>query len=373
MSQRRDIQVMMDELQQTSDVIKENLTSFLDGLKDNNVIFDHNVQKIYAVGCGDSFFAAMAVKNAFIKTSGIEFVAVEAMEFCRYEVEYIPKRSIVIVISYSGSVARTAECAIAARQHGAKVVALTGNPEGKLAKLADHVLLYKVKSLGFAPGTISFTAALMSLYLIAIKFGQHASRSPMIKAEDALIALNEIVQLTTETILSLKDEVYRIADRFKNQKLFYVIGAGPNLGIAHFGAAKLIEGGELDAIPQQLEEWAHLQYFTSSPDKVTIIICPKGRAISRAKELIAEMNFIDTRTILITSGKENKLNAEYELCIPGNTDEIYSPLLTSVVLGLISFYISYANGKSSYNFKNKAEEDEHYATLHNSEFYQWEK
>lgn len=373
MSQRRDIQVMMDELQQTSHVIKENLTTFLDGLKDNEVIFEYPVKKIYAVGCGDSLFAAMAVKEAFIKTSGVEFVAIEAMEFCRYEAEHIPEGSIVFVISYSGSVARTAECAIAAHQHGAKVVALTGNPEGRLAKLAEHVLLYKVESLGFAPGTISFTAALMSLYLIAIKFGKNPRRTPKINANDALNALNDIVQLTTETILSLKDEAYRIAETFKDQKLFYVIGAGPNLGIAHFGAAKLIEGGELDAIPQQLEEWAHLQYFTSSPEKVTLIICPKGRAISRAKELISEMNFIGTHSILITSGKKQQLNAGYELCIPGDIDEIYSPLLTSVVLGLIAFYISYANGKSSYNFKSQAEEDEHYATLHDSEFYQWEK
>jgi glucosamine--fructose-6-phosphate aminotransferase (isomerizing) len=373
MSQRRDIQVMMDELEKTSCVIKENLTTFLEGLKNSETIFNHDVKKIYAVGCGDSYFAAMAVKDAFIKTSGIEFVAVEAMEFCRYEAEYIPAGSIVFVISYSGSVARTAECALAARQHGAMVVALTGNPQGRLAKLADHTLLYKVESLGFAPGTISFTAALMSLYLIAIKFGQHPDRSPLINAQNALKSLGDIVELTTETIISLKDEAYRIADKFKAQKLFYVIGAGPNLGIAHFGAAKLIEGGELDAIPQQLEEWAHLQYFTSSADKVTIIICPDGRSMSRAKELIAEMNFIDTRSILITSGKKNALNAEHELFIPGNIEEIYSPLLTSVVLGLIAFYISYANGKSSYNFKNKAEEEEHYATLHNSEFYQWGK
>ncbi|TQI80900.1 glucosamine--fructose-6-phosphate aminotransferase (isomerizing) [Serratia fonticola] len=372
MSQRRDIQVMMDELQQTSHVIKENLATFLDGLKSNNAIFESDVRKIYAVGCGDSLFAAMAVKEAFIKTSGIEFVAVEAMEFCRYEVENIPEGSVVFVISYSGSVARTAECATAARQHGAKVVALTGNPQGRLAKLADHVLLYKVESLGFAPGTISFTAALMSLYLIAIKFGQYPQRAPKINADEALKALNDIVQLTTDTILSLKDDAYRIAEKFKNQKLFYVIGAGPNLGIAHFGAAKLIEGGELDAIPQQLEEWAHLQYFTSTPEKVTLVICPEGRAISRARELISEMNFIDTRSILITSGKGKQLNAEDELCIPGNIDEIYTPLLTSVVLGLIAFYISYANGKSSYNFKSQEEEEEHYATLHDSEFYQWE-
>ena len=47
---------------------------------------------------------------------------------------------------------------------------------------------------------------------------------------------------------------------------FTVLGAGPNQSMAHFGAAKLVEGKRIDGIPQDLEEWAHLKFFVSGPD-----------------------------------------------------------------------------------------------------------
>lgn len=371
MGDRRDIKVMIDEINMTPSVIKDNIKVFSKIIDDKKELFSgKKISKIYTVGCGDSYYAGMAARFAFIKNTGISFEACEALEFCRYDVDYMPEGSLVFVLSYSGSVARTIEAACIAKKRGATVVAITGNPSGKLAKVADNIIVYKIESLGFAPGTISFTAALMMLIVCSIKIGYFSGFITEVQERELYAKLYDIGDLAGDTIKSNDDIVKMAAYELKDRNKFYVIGAGPNYPIALFTAAKFIEGGELDGIPQELEEWAHEQYFVSSSLTDTIVISPKGNSFDRADELIKEMNFIKTGSILITTKQEEgrKIDAKYTFEIPDSVEEEYSPLLTSVLVSMFSYYISFENGKSSYNFKSPEQEKEHYDTIHSSHF-----
>lgn len=369
MQERRDINVMIDEINMTGDVIRQNLVDFKAVLDDKEALFTaKKYSKIYAIGCGDSLFAGEAAKAAFIRDAGLPYEAVEALEFCRYEVDSMPKDSLVFVISYSGSVARTIECAHIAKRRGATVIAITGKPQSKLAQVADNVIVYNIKSLGFAPGTISFTAPLLLMYMCAIKIGVCNGNLTAEKAAQNTIKLEALADLADATVKHNDQTAKEIMTSLKDRSKFYVIGAGPSYPIAHFGAAKFIEGAELDGIPQALEEWAHEQYFVSGETTDTIVIAPFGRSTSRADELIHEMQFIKTGNILITTQGGGNINAQHTLEIPGEVDEEYSPILTSIAVSLLGYYISFANGKSSYNFTSDEQEKEHYQTLHSSKF-----
>lgn len=369
MLERRDINVMIDELKMTGDVIRQNIIDFKDALAEKEELFTKNrFSKIYAVGCGDSLFAGEAAKMEFLRDTGVPYEACEALEFCRYDVDYMPENALVFVISYSGSVARTIEAAYIAKRKGATVIAITGKPENKLAKITSNSIIYKIQSLGFAPGTISFTASLMMMYMCAIKVGECSGYLSKEQVEDKYRKLEEIADLADQVITENQEKAKNIMLGLKDRKKFYVIGAGPNYAIAKFAAAKFIEGAEIDGIYQELEEWAHEQYFLSGPDTDTIIISPNGAGNSRAKELIKEMNFIETGSIYITSSDCADGEAQHEMVIPGTFDEEFSPLLTSVAASLLGYYISYANNKTSYNFRSKEQEEEHYMTLHCSEF-----
>lgn len=369
MQERRDINVMLEEIKLTGAVIRQNMVDFKAELDEKKALFSaKKYSKIYAVGCGDSLFAGEAARAAFIRDTGIPFEAVEALEFCRYEVDYMPNNSLVFVISYSGSVARTIECAHIARRRGATVVAITGKPQSKLAQSADNLIVYHISSLGFAPGTISFTSPLLLMYLCAIQIGVCNGHLTAEQAAVRRAKLEALAGLAEATVLQNDQKAKSIMLSLKNRDKFYVIGAGPNYPIAHFGAAKFIEGAELDGIPQALEEWAHEQYFVSNEETDTIVIAPFGRSTSRAEELLREMQFIKTGNILITTQGGHRLDAQHTLEIPGEVDEEYSPILTSVAVSLLGYYISWANNKESYNFKSDEQEKEHYQTLHNSRF-----
>jgi glucosamine 6-phosphate synthetase-like amidotransferase/phosphosugar isomerase protein len=371
MGDRRDINVMIDEINMTPDIIKNNIEIFSDIIENKKELFIHkNISKIYAVGCGDSYYAGLAARYAFIENTGISFEAHEALEFCRYEIDYMPKNSLVFVLSYSGSVARTIEAALIAKKRGAMVVAITGNSDSRLARIADNVITYEIKSLGFAPGTISFTSAIMMLIICSIKIGKYINHISVTQEKQLFSMLSDIGDLVKETISLNNDIIKRTAMELKNKNKFYIIGAGPNYPIALFGAAKLIEGGEIDGIPQELEEWAHEQYFVSNENTDTIVIAPDGKSKDRAAELIKEMNYINTGSLLITTKQpeHKKINSKYTFEIPGYVEEKYSPLITSVPISMFAYYISFANNKSSYNFRSAEQEKEHYETIHFSSF-----
>ena len=369
MDSKRNIKVMIEEIAMTGSVIRDNLKAFKKVLEEKEGLLQSKQwSKIYAVGCGDSLFAGQAAKLAFLRDTGIPFEAVEALEFCRYDVDFMPENSLVFVVSYSGSVARTIECALIAKKRGATVIAVTGRPENRLAKEADHVILFKINSLGLAPGTISFTATLMVLFICSIKLGVAVGHISKEQEATRYSELLDAASLADKTIRECDTPAKAVAERYKDREKYYFIGAGPSYPIAHFGAAKMIEAGEVDGIPQQTEEWAHEQYFVARKGDITIVIAPFGNSISRAEEIIREMNFINTGNLLITTKKGSYIDTEDKIIIPGDLWEGYSPLVSTIVLSQFSYYTSFANGKSSYNFKSEEQEKEHYDTLHISKF-----
>src|SRR5207237_1961795 len=76
------------------------------------------------------------------------------------------------------------------------------------------------------------------------------------------------------------------------------LGAGPSRASAAFGAAKLFEGPQRYGVVQDLEEWAHEQYFVSGPTTPTVVVAPVGASRDRAAELLAELAFIGAPAIL---------------------------------------------------------------------------
>ena len=68
---------------------------------------------------------------------------------------------------------------------------------------------------------------------------------------------------------------------------FEFLGSGPGKGSAAYGAAKLLEAAGSHALYQDVEEWAHLQFFVARAQQTgTVLIAPADSyALSRAVEI----------------------------------------------------------------------------------------
>lgn len=298
-------------------------------------------RRVFVTGCGDSHHAALNSELAFEQLAGLPCEPMTAMQFGRYAARFLPQgepgANLVLAISVSGQVSRTAEALALGRQAGGVAVAITGNPVGALAKEAEVVLQTAVSSLPTAqpglvvPGARSYIASQLALYLTAIHLGEKRGHLSREEAEAERRGLGETAVFQAQTIARCGPIAQQLAHDWRDADQFVYCGAGPNYGAALFSAAKLIEASGDTAIGQDTEEWAHLQYFGKQPDTPTFIISAGGWDASRAAEVVTAAQQIGRRVALVapeSSDLAQTVDPAHLLPISGSTPEHFSPLLT---------------------------------------------
>jgi ribokinase len=314
------------------------------------------VEHLYLTGCGDSAFAGMAATLAFRRHSRLRVHAVHALDFARYDVRYLPPDSALLAISYSGKVGRTVEAARQASTFGTPVIALTGDAAGPLASVADRILPLEVPTLGFSPGTSTYTGMLCTLIELA-------RRTPRDGTGDALRdPCEQLAGQAAKTLDGCHDAAAEIAARLVSGRFVTFLGAGPNEATARFGAAKLFEGSQQIAVATNVEEWAHEEYFITRPNDPVVIVAPTGAARDRAWEILSELEFIQADAVVV-SDVEPPGRAGFLRLAAGAPEEL-SPVLAALPLAQLGFQLARLAGKRSYNFPSAQAKDEHYATIH---------
>jgi glucosamine 6-phosphate synthetase-like amidotransferase/phosphosugar isomerase protein len=280
------------------------------------------------------------------------------MELARYRVRYLPERTTVVCISYSGEVGRTIEAAAQARAFGHRTVALTGRADGRLAAEADDVILLDVPTLGFSPGTSTYVAMTATLLRLSIKVARDRGADVSAAAKD----LGRAPDLARETLDLTLDPAREVATRLVGRTWVSFIGAGPSEAGARFGAAKMFEGPQIVGVATNLEEWAHEEYFVTRGGTPVVLVAPSGASSDRAGEIQDELAFIGA-DIAVVSDEPPSGSAAWLPLAPGLPEE-FSPLLTGLPLSLLAFFVSEATGKRSYHFPSPEAEREHYDTIH---------
>ncbi len=299
------------------------------------------ITRVFTTGCGDSFFAPLNAELAFEQLAGLPCEPLTAMQFARYAVGFLPETgrgsNLVLAVSVSGGVSRTVEAMALARQAGATAVALTGNPTGPLGQAAEFVVETAVPLLPaelqglIVPGTRSYVASQLALYLCAIQLGENRGHLSKAAANKLRRELAHTADRMAQTI-ALSDKATRqAAEAWRDADQFVFCGAGPNYGTALFSAAKILEASGDTAVAQDTEEWAHLQYFGRQVATPTIFIGAGGWDEGRALELVTAAKAIGRWVAAIApqdSALANHPGLDFGWETPAQTRECFSPLLT---------------------------------------------
>lgn len=268
----------------------------------------YGIRQIILLGSGDSYFAAQAVAPAIRAWTGLPVSAMLAMEAARYVDAGVPPLAgrnrglLVVAISSSGEAARVVEATQRLRKLGALTLAVTASPEGRLAKSAERILDIAIPSSTNAPGTRSYIASMLAGYSIGLRLAEVLMTMTMDEA-NALraeigglgIKLAEASQVSAAPILELTDlwQQFRTAD---------VLGSGPALASAGYGAAKLVEAAGIHATAQDAEEFHHLNYFVAAPDQTPVVAfaATNARAASRTLELVGTLEGLGRPSLIVT-------------------------------------------------------------------------
>ncbi|MGH2596257.1 MAG: PfkB family carbohydrate kinase [Actinomycetota bacterium] len=356
----RAIDVMCREIAMAPDVIASQLSrlgSRVDELAASFVA--DGIERIVLTGCGDSWFAGSAATLAF-RGAGVDVEAPHAMELARYRVRYLPPKTAVVCISYSGDVGRTIEAAAQASRFGHRVIALTGREDGRMAQQAGESVLLDVPTLGFSPGTSTYVAMLTVLLDLAAAWG---SARGVPGAEETRASLHRIPEAAATTIANCLEPARVAAGAMAGHGWIQFIGTGPNEASARFGAAKLFEGPQLLGVATDLEEWAHEEYFVTEHGSPVVVVAPAGASFDRALEIYDELRFIGADVTLVTDVDDVPDGLRLLRLAAGSREE-HGPILAALPLSLVAFHLAESSGKRSYNFASPEAEHEHYDTIH---------
>ena len=358
-SERYDIAVMMDEIAGIPDVVHEHFGDPLGAVQAVvDLLVDRGIEHLYLTGCGDSAFAAAASALAFAKHADADVEAVHALTLARYRARYLPPRSAVLGISFSGKTGRPVEALVQAGRFGHLTVGLTNDPLSALGRSAQHLLPIDVPTLGFSPGTSTYLGMLTTLIDLALRWGASRGRD----TSSARAIAEGVPELARKTLEANAEASIATVELLRSRPWVTFLGAGPNEATAHFGAAKLLEGPQILGVSTNVEEWAHEEYFVSDVGTPVIVVSPSGAGHSRTEEILSEMAFIGARAILVSD--QPSANAAQLLPIIGTVPEEFSPILCALPLSLLGFHLAEALGKRSYNFKSEEIRTEHYETIH---------
>jgi len=240
------------------------------------------IEEIHITGCGDSYYAAISLEFAFtVWTKRLTRVG-PALTVGRYRIPEIgqqKRRTLVIGISASGEIARTLEAIEIAKGLGALTMGLTSNPESSLATTADAFLFLPTPDLPHGPGLISYLGSLLMGYAICSLLTSD-QRSKQISS-----SIERVPRELERWISEEQSRGWSFAKEIVDRENIVFLGSGPGRGSSMFSAAKIVESAGVNAWGQDVEEWAHIEYFSEPATMPTWLLSAEGRSIGRETEI----------------------------------------------------------------------------------------
>lgn len=331
------IQSLPGLIRQVTPVYAENIRKTL------SPEYCRSIQRIYLTGCGDSHHAALGSELAFELLAGITTEAMTSLQFARYAADslHYPESCLVIGTSVSGEVSRSVEGLLLARKAGANTLAMTASPASRIAGSAGHVMDTAQPPFSDPPGMVvpgmrSYVANQIALLLTAIHFGEQTNRLTMEEAHSLrqeVLGLSIAAEKTIEMNIAV---THILAERWVDAGEYVFCGGGPNYSSALFSSAKILEATGDSALGQDLEEWAHLQYFAKNPDTPTFIITAGDRDRSRAAEIITAADAIGRRVAVVTPASAGLPIPADGVLLPlaEPVREMFTPIISSIPASL---------------------------------------
>ena len=303
-----------------------------------------NLKRIEIIACGTSLHAAMIAKYIIEAFCNIP-VDVEASSEYIYRKTVTDKNTLVIGISQSGETSDTITAIRQAKAVGSHVLIITNRPDSIMAREADSLIPVNAGIEVSVAATKSFNAQLIALYLFAIYIAEIKDSFDKIHIKNLKQEMLEL-PAKVEIILSHKENIMKCAKAFSSFRNFIYIARGINYAAALEGALKLKEISYINATGYPAGELKHGPIAMLDETMPVLAILMPGVVYDKVLSNAEESKARNARLIALTSSEDKELENlfEYILKVP-TVDEYLSPVLTSVPLQLLAYYIAEFLGK----------------------------
>ena len=320
----RDGEIVIEELGMTDEEIKA-------------------IKKIMIVACGSAYHTGVTSKYVFEGLARIPVEVDVASEF-RYRDPILEAGTLVVVISQSGETADTLAALRESKKRGAKVLGIVNVVGSSIAREADNVMYTWAGPEIAVATTKAYSAQLIALYLLAMKFGNVRGTVNDTQLQDMIEDLKAL-PAQVEMLLNNKEKIQRFANRYLAAKDVFFIGRGIDYAISMEGSLKL---KEISYIHSEAYAAGELKHGTISLIEEGTLVASVLTQKDLYKKMISNMVEVGTRGAFVLAvtcedNTEVEKAADYVVYIP-ETNKYFTNSLAIIPLQLFGYYIAVGRG-----------------------------
>ncbi|MDE5716523.1 MAG: glutamine--fructose-6-phosphate transaminase (isomerizing) [Lachnospiraceae bacterium] len=340
---------MLKEMYEQPKTVTDTL---LPRIKDNDIVIEElnmndeeirAVNKIHIVACGSAYHAGVTGKYVI---EGLARIPVEvdlASEF-RYRDPILEEGAMVVVISQSGETADTLAALRESKKRGFQVLGIVNVVGSSIARESDNVMYTWAGPEISVATTKAYSAQLIALYLLAVKFGRVRGKIDDVTYASLLGDLRCLPD-QIELLLNNKNKIQRFANRYIGAKDVFFIGRGIDYAISLEGSLKL---KEISYIHSEAYAAGELKHGTISLIEEGTLVAAVSTQPALYAKTISNMVEVKARGafVLAVTCEENKeieKAADYVIYIP-ETNPYFANSLAIIPLQLFGYYVSVGKG-----------------------------
>lgn len=302
------------------------------------------VRNVQIVACGTSYHAGMVARYWLEELAGIPCQVEVASEF-RYRKVVVQPDTLFVTISQSGETADTLAALRNAKELGFLAsLAICNVGISSLVRESDMTLLTQAgREIGVA-STKAFTTQLVGLLLLTLSLGQ-VRGSLAADVEATLVEELRRLPARLGEALAMDSTVEKVAELFaeKNHTLF--LGRGAQFPVAMEGALKLKEISYIHAEAYPAGELKHGPLALVDNDMPVVTVAPNNELLEKLKSNLQEVRARGGELIVFADEKAGMTNGEgtHVVQMP-HIHDILSPILYTIPLQLLSYYVAVLKG-----------------------------
>ena len=300
-------------------------------------------RRILIVACGTSWHAGLVAEYLLEKFTRIPVEVEYASEF-RYRDPIIFQDDIIIAISQSGETADTLAAIKIAKERGAFVFGVCNVVGSSISRMTDTgCYTHAGPEIGVA-STKAFTTQITVLSLLALHLGMVKGSLSRSEYQKHLAELESIPDKVSE-ILKQEKLIKEVASSFTETSNCIYLGRGYNFPVALEGALKLKEISYIHAEGYPAAEMKHGPIALIDDQMPVVVIATKKGHYDKVVSNIQEIKSRKGRIIAVVSEGDVRVKelADYCIEVPESL-ECFTPILTTIPLQLLSYYIAVQRG-----------------------------
>jgi len=299
-----------------------------------------DVKHVQIIACGTSYHSGMVARYWLEQFAGVSCNVEIASEF-RYRQSYVHENSLLVTISQSGETADTLAALRLAKEQGYMAsMTICNVPGSSLVRESDLAFMTKAGAEIGVASTKAFTTQLVGLLMLTASIAQEKQLN-----QSAIVNAIKVLPAKLEETLLLADGIADLAEEFADKHHSLFLGRGSQYPIAMEGALKLKEISYIHAEAYAAGELKHGPLALIDADMPIIVVAPNNELLEKLKSNVEEVR-ARGGIIYVFADKDSHFESDDTMRVinVNHTDDIIAPIVYTLPLQLLSYYVAVIKG-----------------------------